>query len=404
MLNSKQPGTVRKPRPDFPLFPHATGRWAKKVKGNLCYFGKTAEDPQGEAALLLWLEQKDDLLAGRKPRPKTDGLTVKELCNRFLTAKTQQRDSGEITGLTFNDYKRSCDRILAVFGSTRSVNDLASDDFESLRASIAKTNGPVSLGNEIQRIRVVFKYAYDASLIDRPMRYGPLFKRPSKKVLRLDRAEKGPRMFEAGQIRTLIDAADVQLKAMILLGINCGFGNADCGTLPLTAIDLDRGWINYHRQKTGIDRRCPLWPETVEAIKAAITARPEPKGDDAKLLVFVTKYGAPWFKGTTDKPISKEFKKVIDAAKLYRPGVGFYTLRHAFRTIADGSLDQVAVNSIMGHADASMAGAYRERIDDKRLRAVVNVVRAWLFKKTAKPAKGKNQSRRKSADVDGAAA
>ena len=37
----------------------------------------------------------------------------------------------------------------------------------------------------------------------------------------------------------MIDAAGVQLQAMIFLGINCGFGNADCGTLPLSAVDLD---------------------------------------------------------------------------------------------------------------------------------------------------------------------
>ncbi len=44
-----------KPHPDFPLFPHATGRWAKKVRGRFCFFGKVADDPKGEKALELWL-------------------------------------------------------------------------------------------------------------------------------------------------------------------------------------------------------------------------------------------------------------------------------------------------------------------------------------------------------------
>ena len=60
----------QKPRPDFPLFPHPTDRWAKKVRGRLVYFGKASTDPKGKAALDKWLEQRDDLLAGRTPRPK----------------------------------------------------------------------------------------------------------------------------------------------------------------------------------------------------------------------------------------------------------------------------------------------------------------------------------------------
>jgi len=52
---------------------------------------------------------------------------------------------------------------------------------------------------------------------------------------------------------------------MILLGINCGLGNGDCGNLPLRALDLGHGWVDFPRPKTGIPRRGPLRPETVEA-------------------------------------------------------------------------------------------------------------------------------------------
>ena len=57
------------------------------------------------------------------------------------------------------------------------------------------------------------------------------------------------------------------MKPMILLGINCGFGNADCATLPIRALDLEEGWINFPRPKTGLDRRCPLWPETIKSLQ-----------------------------------------------------------------------------------------------------------------------------------------
>jgi len=73
-----KPAKAVKPRADFPLFPHQAGYWCKKVRGKLHYFGKVANDPKGQAALNKWLEQRDDLLAGRVPRVKVEGLTVRD--------------------------------------------------------------------------------------------------------------------------------------------------------------------------------------------------------------------------------------------------------------------------------------------------------------------------------------
>ncbi len=61
---------------------------------------------------------------------------------------------------------------------------------------------------------------------------------------------------------------------------------------------------------------------------------------------------------------------------------GRYALRHTFETICGESRNQVAVNHIMGHVDESMAAAYRERINDERLQAVVDHVHQWLFSET----------------------
>ena len=41
-------------------------------------------------------------------------------------------------------------------------------------------------------------------------------------------------MFEAHEVRAMLEASPVQLRAMILVGVNCGFGNSDCGNLPLS--------------------------------------------------------------------------------------------------------------------------------------------------------------------------
>ena len=98
-----------KPYDGFPLFAHASGRWCKKIRGKFHYFGKWDDS---DAALAKYLDEKDDLHAGRTPRGRRDGLTIRGLLNRFLNAKRHLVDTGELTHRTFADYKSTTDRLL----------------------------------------------------------------------------------------------------------------------------------------------------------------------------------------------------------------------------------------------------------------------------------------------------
>jgi integrase len=371
-------GKPAKPYPEFPLTAHPAGYWCKKIRGKLHYFGPRWSDAASaaaaaDAALEEHEQQKDVLHSGRKPRPNPESITVKDVANAFLNAKQALLDAGELSPHTFANYQVATDELVAHLGKTRLAADLDPQDFAALRNRMAAKWGLHRLGVTMQHIRSVFKHALEGGLIPAPVRFGPGFTRPTKKALRLHRAERGPKLFAAEEVHQLIAAAGVPLQAMILLGINAGFGNSDVGNLTLSALDLENGWISYPRPKTGINRRCLLWPETVAALKDAIAKRPDPKREEHVDLVFLTKYGTSWAKETEGGPVTKETRKLLDLLHINgRKGLGFYTLRHTFRTIADEAKGQPAADYIMGHEVPHMSSVYRETIGDARLRAVTD--------------------------------
>ena len=376
-----------KPYEGFPLFAHATGRWAKKIRGKFHYFGKWDD---AAAALEKFNREWPYLQDGRTPPPinTENGCTVRFLCNSFLTSKRRKIDAGELQLRSFADYFEACELLIKHFGKERLVDDLRPDDFAKLRASMAMRWGPIRLKNSVTRIKMVLKFALDEGLIEKPVLFGQSFTPPSAKTLRRVRNEAGLRMFEAEEIRLLLEGADVVMRAMILLAVSGGLGNTDIATLPESAVDFKNGWLDYPRPKTEIKRRIPLWPETDDALKAAIEKRPEAKDQANDGLCFLTRTGKRWVRVQKKRedenstvvadPLCQKFKKLM--AKLDINGRrGFYALRHTFETIGGESRDQVAVNAIMGHVDNSMAAVYRERISDERLKAVTDHVREWLF-------------------------
>jgi integrase len=373
-ISSRKPS---KPYPEFPLYAHAAGVWAKKIRGRVHYFGPWADS---DGALKKYLDQKDALHAGRTPRPDPQTLTIKDLANAFLNAKKQALEAGELALRTWLDYRVMMATLVDGFGKHRMVASLEPQDFAALKSKLSKRNGPNRICTIIQVIRCAFKHAYESGLLDTPVRFGPAFKRTSKKTLRLHRAKQGPKLFSREEILCLLDAAGTPLRAMILLGINAGYGNTDCANLPLNALNLEKGIIDFPRPKTGIQRRCALWPETIRALRDALANRSEPKKQEHANLVFVTARGNSWARNDASGPVVGEMRKLFTQLGLtVRKWSGFYAFRHTFRTIADEAKDQPAADFIMGHESPHISSHYRETISDERLRAVTDHVRAWLF-------------------------
>ena len=273
-----------KPYPQFPLFAHRNGQWAKKIRGQFHYFGAWGDQ---HGALRRYLAEKDDLEAGRKPRrgETTDALSVGQMVCLFLESKKLNVESGELEARTWTEYKTYGERMIRVFGAKTLVESLGPDDFRKLRADFQKTHKSLtSIKGDIRKSKVFFNWAGPGvngqGYVDRLPRFGDAFKAPSRAALDRERGEQAARVFTAEQIRGVLAAAGPKLKAMILLGINCGYGNMDCIKLVTGKLDLAGGWANFPRTKNGIRRRNPLWPGNRQSLESGTESPQEAERPD----------------------------------------------------------------------------------------------------------------------------
>lgn len=429
----------QKPRPDFPLFAHASGVWAKKIKGSLKYFGPWDKPSEAEARYLEFIatgEEKtpgkskgngpklpkgfpltlrkdgrfckqirgqmhyfgtdrDDALrqynamrdeafapAMRKSR-RAGQLTVKQLCDKFLENFGRQVESGERAKRTYNDYKSITKQILAHFGEARLVESIKPLDFADYRAKFATGREPKTVLNFVIRNKVVFNFAHEFQLVSDPFHWGKFFAPPSDKTLAMARDKAPRKLFEAEDIHHALKVANVDQKAMILLGINCAFGPMDISRLEYSKIDRKGKWVKHIRSKTGRNRDCALWQETLDALDAWEKMRPK---SEFKNLIFVTPHGKAWML-PGDNSTSEFCRYFQDVWASFDAGKSFYALRHTFRTIAGEHVhDKDAIRWIMGHTaprGEQMSDNYNQRQLPERIKAVTDAVHDWLFDKKA---------------------
>ncbi len=384
MVQSK---TKRKTRSDkFPLTLHKTKQYCKKIKGKLYYFGTDKK-----VALNRYLEQAAYLHAGKQPKPEYagDALSLKTLCNTYLDHQESRSAIGEIKLRHLCDQTSLLRDFVRFAGSHRIVSDISTVDLQNYRKKLIKTGkSPNTINNRIAAVKAMYNWALDNEVINNAPRL--------KAVKKVTPQKQEKPTFTVSQIQKVLQNASPQMKTMIWLGLNCGFGCTDCAELKWKNLDLQNGRVNFPRGKTGIGRNLPLWAETVQALTEVPIS-----GE----LVFYTRRGNPWVrtirsmgkdgteKYTKDDAISKEFSKIMKKAGIRAPrGVGFYTLRRTAATLAATSADPFAVQKLLGHTDVRMASTYVQNISEQTDRAINNT-RKIIIQDDSSPLVGASSGR-----------
>lgn len=355
----------RKTRSDkFPLTLHKTGQYCKKIKGKLYYFGADKQE-----ALRRYQEQATYLHtgAGAVRSRENAAISIRTLCNLYLDHQEARREIGEISPRHFYEQKNLLKGFARYVGANTAVAEVTTLDLQNYKKKLINAGrNPNTINNRMAAVKAMFHWAIDNDVIDRPPNLKALKKVPCGKQRR--------QTFSPGQIRLLLTHSSVQMKAMIWLALNCGFGCTDCAQLTWRHLDLNNRRVSLPRGKTGILRDLVLWPETVEALRSI-----PHKGE----RVFNTKRGNAWV-GPTEKSgrnrntISSEFSKLMKNAGVNADkGVGFYTLRRTAATMAATSGDPFAVQRLLGHADLKMATVYVQDVSEQTDR-VVNSVRKLI--------------------------
>ena len=248
--------------------------------------------------------------------------------------------------------------------------DLTTSLLAGYRNELAENTsiGRVEANHHIEQIRGLLKWGMDTHDL-RPPAMGAVRKFPQKAKNEHGKTQdRTPLTWE--QIKKLLNTANPVDTALILLGLNCGFGNSDIGSLKLTEVDLDRGIISDHRKKTGVTRDFAIWEETVAALRTYLNAhRGKTEKQNVNELFFVSRQGNPmcWEyideKGEKHRSdaVKNRFDKLCKRAGISLPyGAGFYILRHTYATmIGEMSSDPREVQAAMAHSTIQQQETYR---------------------------------------------
>jgi len=167
--------------------------------------------------------------------------------------------------------------------------------------------------------------------------------------------------YSLDELVTLYQHATGLERLLLLLGLNCGFGQAEVASLQVDEIHLDQkhphygqngSWIRRFRYKTGVYGEWKLWDETVQGIRWML----ERRGTKKEGALILTKDGRPLTQPTEN---NNRNNKIANCwGRLYQRVLKD---EEGFRRLSFNKLRKTAGDLIKRVSSGEIAGVFHSR-------------------------------------------
>lgn len=267
----------------------------------------------------------------------------------------------EVAPKTYEAYKAVAKELEIFAGRYRilSLTDITVEHVQKIRAGWADSHSVATANRKLKCFRVALNDAWRVGLITENV---------AKKVKALkDRQTSVRQPFTADQFAALLKAADVQWRALIILGLWTGQRLNDLAILTEGCVDLEAHTATFLAKKTGATVNLPLVASAMEAIRALPLT-----GDPSSPLL-------PDIISRSEVARSAAFHKIMARAGIVAPrehyngakkaglrsgrrnasALTFHSLRHTATTMlkSAGVADSIA-RAIIGHTSKAVSRIY----------------------------------------------
>lgn len=266
----------------------------------------------------------------------TPGLALRD---RFLDHLRVERGASEHTRRAYHRTLTDLHAHLARDG--RGWADARRIDLRSFLFAAGRGRAPATLARHVAAIRTFYRWL---------LREGVVESSVAEDLQRPKVGQHLPRVLSVPQAQELVEAPELSPRdrAVVELLYGAGLRVGELEALDRDDCDLAEGLVRVRRGKGGKERRVPMGPHAVEAVRAWLATR-----TDDGVALFLNARGG--------RLTQRSIRRILDEAgrRVGLTGVHPHALRHSYAThLLDAGADLRGIQELLGHASLSTTQRY----------------------------------------------